>query len=340
MKRMSLCIITVILFSNSLVAHALSDSFLYTLLQVCGVLKAQTQKNYLNQITRAPSNVSNGDLLGELTYQGYFNGDYRVAASVESEVDGLPSGSIVPGNLIFSTTSSAGSSNEHVRITSGGRVGLNTSTPNSKMNIEGETTAGAESVVHIGQSDTSLDSLVTSTAQSLQVDGNLYVGGSTNISAGQTNVKGKLYFAANTSYTPTAAGLVIPFDTEIDPGNNFATGSTAGFTAPADGYYMLTFFVQSTNSLANSQFVDTRIIKNGIDNTAINILQLYSRSRSNYPTHVTLSGIVLLNAGDIIRATVTILRSNMTLADGNLTLVGGVDGTSLAVHQLSTGGIS
>jgi hypothetical protein len=72
--------------------------------------------------TTSPGNVTNGDQLANLSFQGY-HGSYVEGAKIEAYVDGTPGASDMPGRLVFSTTADGASSpTERMRITNGGDV--------------------------------------------------------------------------------------------------------------------------------------------------------------------------------------------------------------------------
>lgn len=71
------------------------------------------------------TDVQNGDRLLELISRGFFNAGNRQSVAIMAEVDAAPSGSIVPGRLILSTTSSVATVVERLRLDSTGQVIVN-----------------------------------------------------------------------------------------------------------------------------------------------------------------------------------------------------------------------
>jgi hypothetical protein len=72
--------------------------------------------------TISPSNVTSGDQLANLSFQGY-HGSYVEGAKIEAYVDGTPGASDMPGRLVFSTTlDGAASPTERMRINNQGSV--------------------------------------------------------------------------------------------------------------------------------------------------------------------------------------------------------------------------
>ena len=84
---------------------------------------------YINlAMSRAGAIVSSGDPLGSIQFFGHDGTDLNsAAASITALVDGTPGANDMPGRLVFSTTADgAASPTERLRITSDGRVGINT----------------------------------------------------------------------------------------------------------------------------------------------------------------------------------------------------------------------
>jgi len=90
--------------------------------------------------------VSSGDALGELRFIGYDGTAYRQGAGIIASVDGTPGASDMPGRLEFWTTSDGASSyTERMRITSGGSVGIGTTSPTDRLQVMGNFSVRNES---------------------------------------------------------------------------------------------------------------------------------------------------------------------------------------------------
>jgi hypothetical protein len=91
--------------------------------------------------------VISGDSLGKLSYFGWDGSNYIEASRIASDVDGTPGVDDMPGRLEFSTTADGASApTERMRITSAGNVGIATTTPSSKLHVEGDLTMSSATV--------------------------------------------------------------------------------------------------------------------------------------------------------------------------------------------------
>jgi hypothetical protein len=87
------------------------------------------------------TSVANDDMLGDILFLGADGADDRRAASIRAFVDGTPGANDMPGRLVFSTTSdSASSPTERLRITSTGQVRL----AGAGITFNGDTAAANE----------------------------------------------------------------------------------------------------------------------------------------------------------------------------------------------------
>ena len=83
--------------------------------------------------------VQNGDNLGQISFLGADGTDMaNYAAIIKSQVDGTPGSNDMPGRLVFMTTADGGTfPTERMRINQAGRVGINTTGPESELSVDG-----------------------------------------------------------------------------------------------------------------------------------------------------------------------------------------------------------
>lgn len=90
----------------------------------------------------APVAVADGDYLGGFSVSGRTASAYNLSSAIQFNVDGAVAGTSVPGRITFSTTL-AGSSTftERMRITNAGNVGIGTTSPISRIQVDNSTIA-------------------------------------------------------------------------------------------------------------------------------------------------------------------------------------------------------
>ena len=82
--------------------------------------------------------VQDGDLIGRIEFQGMDGSDLETGASIVGEVDGTPGDNDMPGRLVFKTTADgADSATARMTIKSDGDVGIGTTSPESRLQVEG-----------------------------------------------------------------------------------------------------------------------------------------------------------------------------------------------------------
>lgn len=94
----------------------------------------------------SPANVANNDILGTISFSGYYGGSYYPGASIKAEVDGAPGSSDMPGRLIFSTTADGEATvTERMRISNGGYTSFTKSATGTQdiVTLENLNTAGS-----------------------------------------------------------------------------------------------------------------------------------------------------------------------------------------------------
>jgi len=92
--------------------------------------------------TRNGSILQNGDTFGAIVFSGDDSNGYHAAARIIANVDGTPSDNVMPGRLSFQTGGTGGGSpTERLRITSGGFVGINETSPGAQLTVKRANTA-------------------------------------------------------------------------------------------------------------------------------------------------------------------------------------------------------
>jgi hypothetical protein len=86
----------------------------------------------------SPTAVGVDDSIAALGGDGYDGSAYQLAAYVDIVADGAPSAGLVPGRITFVTQPAAGGSLlERMRISNGGNIGINTTTPGELLFVSG-----------------------------------------------------------------------------------------------------------------------------------------------------------------------------------------------------------
>ena len=82
--------------------------------------------------------VALNDFVGSISFQGNDGTNNLEAARIEAQINATPGTNDMPGSLIFKTTADGASSAvEHMRISQAGNVGIDTDTPNAKLDVLG-----------------------------------------------------------------------------------------------------------------------------------------------------------------------------------------------------------
>ena len=106
----------------------------YSLFEVSGNTSGATSAGHLSiKRGEAVASLSNGDTLGRLIFSGSDGGDF---AYIQAAVDAAPGSNDYPGRLmVFTGNDGSGSPSEKLRIDSSGRVGIGTSSPDTRLTV-------------------------------------------------------------------------------------------------------------------------------------------------------------------------------------------------------------
>jgi hypothetical protein len=83
--------------------------------------------------------VLDGDALGRVAWAGANSGAFNIAAEIQSNVDGTPTGAFVPSSLSFRTSNTTVATSTRLFIAANGNVGVNTATPSRGLQVSGTT---------------------------------------------------------------------------------------------------------------------------------------------------------------------------------------------------------
>jgi len=93
----------------------------------------------------APLATISGDYLGWLDFYGHDGTSFQRSGQIVLVAYGAPSSGIVPGALLFNLAGSDGVNAERMRITGAGNVGIGTSNPLYKLDVNGNANFGGSS---------------------------------------------------------------------------------------------------------------------------------------------------------------------------------------------------
>jgi hypothetical protein len=176
--------------------------------------------------------VSDGDLMGGITFAGDDGDAFITGATITGLVDGTPGNNDMPGRLVFNTTADGASTpTERMRITSTGSVGIgSTSLTTSSLRVSKDITGGTSA--YGVYSDGEIQSDVTSSA--------FYFG--TNATAVSGTLTNLIHYRANQSTLGTTT-VSAQYGFQSDDGmigatNNYAfnASNTAAVTAGKTAY--------------------------------------------------------------------------------------------------------
>lgn len=196
------------------------------------------------------------------------------------------------------------------------RVGINTSTPTSPLDVTGnifakafEFKASSDALTHgvtIHSSVSNALQINTNSVERLRVDGSGYV----------TMPYQPAFFAIRPgAHAVDTGGQLLAFDTAItNVGGHFNT-STSRFTAPVSGIYQFDFFALFRNSSDDNRSIEIALYKNGVAITGRGNVYGGNMSPGTGNLHFTVSATLILSvtSGDFFD--VRVQASNTTNAN-------------------------
>ena len=224
-----------------------------------------------NGSVTAPTAISNTNNIGNLSFAGYNGSGFYEGAKIFAQASENYTSTAGGTSLMFSTTA-IGTVNALPRVTisPSGFVGIGTTTPTTKLEINNGATAGAIKIVDGSQGD---GKVLTSDANGV----------------GTWNSINKFYLKQNCSATSIV---------------NFVQGSAitlpglSGFTAPYTGKYLFVFHNFFTN--ASSPTIDVATFYSHVEKNGAGYLaeENYNQVTSYYTSHIMMIGD--FQAGDVI----------------------------------------
>jgi hypothetical protein len=105
----------------------------------------------------SPSVIVAGDSQGSVRFQGFGGTDWREGAKIEAFVSSslTITNNQLPSYLTFSTNGGSTNTNERMRITEPGRVGINETTPLAQLHVDQTSATGAIPTLRLQQADLS-----------------------------------------------------------------------------------------------------------------------------------------------------------------------------------------
>lgn len=111
-----------------------------TLSQTRSVASAAAPDLYLNKdrgSVGAPAVIQNGDALGNISFRGYDGSGYVRGALIQAVTMATPATGQMTADMRFLTNNGSSDASESMRITAAGKVGIGTSSPATKLDVNG-----------------------------------------------------------------------------------------------------------------------------------------------------------------------------------------------------------
>ena len=146
--------------------------------------------------------VANNESIGTLRW-GASNGNvFILAATIDGEIDGVPSDSTMPTRIVFNTNSGGTSATEKMRINANGNVGIGNTAPAHKLAVTGNVFASGTLDVRGNVSSVNVQSTGLATLADVKATGNV-------VSSGTISDTPIVTITGNATYSDNGAGKVI-----------------------------------------------------------------------------------------------------------------------------------
>jgi hypothetical protein len=207
--------------------------------------------------------VDTGEILGEFSFSGNDGTNFIVGSSITAIVDQTPSTNTMPSSLVFSTATSSSTLTEKVRITSAGNVGIGTTNPTEKLQVNGNinlnfgTSSTASSLTWVGSPANTVLKAFGSVPSTGTV---IFTSGNPNIT---TTSEASVYIGSWASPTASGFGNV---SVGAQSGYALVGGVQNSFIGYGAGYFMTSgsYNVIIGNYTGNSGGLDIRTNNNNI----------------------------------------------------------------------------
>ena len=208
------------------------------------------------RLSTAETSVIDGDVLGMIQFVAPYSGTgdaIEIAACIQAEADGTFGSGVNATELVFKTAASEAAT-EKLRLTSDGKLGINTTAPASLLDVRGTVQVGEDNTGHdvtfYGATasaymrwDENVDDLILAGAAGLIVPDGQFTLGSTAVTstAAELNI---MDASAASVTTPTVAG-----------GDAFVMDDLDVGMVQVDIDNVDTYLAQTTKTLTNKTFV-------------------------------------------------------------------------------------
>jgi len=285
----------------------------------------------------SPSDVADGHILSYFTSNGYFNGSFREAASIDVLVEGTPGSNIVPAAIRFMTTSVSTGYREVAKITSAGNVGIGTTAPGGTLPTS--FTAGSDGkILEIRAGSTANDQGIFIRRSDGAVGLDLWSdsnSGPVYIDSRWENGAGDIIFRTETSSSPRMV-MVLDGDGDIGMGGTITNNNNyagASMTIKSGNVGIGTTTPISRLDVSQGTTTSTNINHNDTDNKFLSTTTVLNvTSASGFPS----AGTLIIDSEAMIYSGVSGNTSFTGLTRGALGTTAANHTNNTAVYFLTT----